>query len=131
VINTDDRVEALDKDMKDQTLLVVSNNPDTRSLIAEMLADKVSDVDTAHSTSCALEYSDEKKYDVAIIDESLKRARGQELFERMKDRQSGLKGILCSDRPTFATVDAALDSGMQHVIQKPIDPVELISIVSS
>ncbi len=116
--------------MQNQKLLVVSNNPDARSSIANVLAEEGNDVDTAHSSRCALEYSDEQRYDVAIIDESLSHARGQEVFERMKGHQRGLRGILCADRPTVATVEAALDSGMHHVIQKPVDHSELVELVN-
>ena len=123
--------ETVDKGVNNQTLLVVSNNSDTRSSIAGMLAAEGGEVDTADSSTCALEYSKEKEYDVAIIDEALRHARGRELFAQMKSHQRGLKGILCSNRPTVVTVEAALGSGMQHVIQKPINQQELISLVGN
>jgi DNA-binding NtrC family response regulator len=96
-----------------------------------VLGEQVGDVDVANTSACALEYADEKEYDVAIIDESLEKTRGQELFEQIRDCQTAVKGILCSEQPTIDTVEAAVDSGMESVVQKPIDQSEILELVSS
>jgi carbon storage regulator CsrA len=116
-------------EMYHRRVLVVSNDGRTRSTIANMLTDEGGEVDIASTTACALEFAGEKKYDVAIIDESLQTSRGPELFERLKSSQTGLKGILCAAHPTLDTVDAAIDSGMDHVVQKPVDQAEILQLV--
>lgn len=117
-------------DLDDHRLLVVSKDRRTRSAVAGIFADEVGDVDTADSSAHAMCYIEENEYDVAIIDESLGRESGQELFERIKRRQCNLKGILCSERPTVCTVEAAIDSGMEHVVKRtPVDQTELLSLV--
>lgn len=116
-------------DLNDHRLLVVSKDRRTRSSVAGILAEAGGDVDTADSSARALCYIEENEYDFAILDESLGRESGQELFERIKRRQSDLKGILCSEFPTVATVEAAIDSGMEHVVKRPVNQAELRSLV--
>lgn len=113
----------------ERKLLVVSNDDRTLSVIAGILANEGSDVDTANSSASAFDSVQEKEYDVAIIDESLERETGQNLFERIKGHQTDLKGILCSKHPTVDTVEAAIDSGIEHVVQRPINQTELLSLV--
>jgi len=126
--DNDDNRSSLD----DHRLLVVSQDGQTRSTFADILGDEVGDLDTAESSALALHYATENEYAVAIIDESLDSESGQELFKRIKRCQGDVKGILCSDRPTVETVKTAIESGMDHVVEKtPVDQSELLSLVSS
>lgn len=120
-----------EREMVGRSLLVVSHDPGTRSVLATALVCEGADVDTADSSACALEFATEKKYDVAIIDEALPRMHGQELFDRLNGSQTGLRGILCSEHPTVATVEAAFDYGMDHVLEKPINQTELVQLAEA
>jgi carbon storage regulator len=113
-----------------RSVLVVSNDHRTRSALASILADQAGDVDIANSSACALQCASGKEYEVAIIDESLKKCRGQELFEQMQETQAGLSGILCSEHPTIDTVQTAIQSGMDHVVEKPIRETEILQLIA-
>ncbi len=118
-------------DLNNRSVLVVSNDRQTGSALATMLADAGDDVDIAKSSARALERASQKKYEVAIVDESLQKCRGQELFKQMQDTQCDLLGILCSERPTIDTVETAIESGMDHVVKKPVEKSEILHLVGS
>ncbi len=112
-----------------RNVLVVSNDHQTRLALASILADASGDVDIANSSASALQCASGKAYEVVIIDETLKKCRGQELFERMQETQTGLSGILCSAHPTIDTVQTAIESGMAHVVKKPIEETEILQLI--
>ena len=73
------------RDVNYRRLLVVSSDRRTRSVLESVLRRHGGDVDIANTSTCAMQYVDEKEYDVAIIDESLHKSRGRDLFEQRNE----------------------------------------------
>jgi DNA-binding NtrC family response regulator len=66
---------------------------------------------------------------LVITEYSLPGTNGVELFRRLRALRRELDGILLSGQTTIDVVYAAIDAGMLHVLPKPTDLRELVSLV--
>jgi signal transduction histidine kinase/ActR/RegA family two-component response regulator len=113
-------------------VLVVDDHADSRELIRLVLHQAGADVHLAASAGEALAVLDTTDLDLVISDLSMPEADGYELIRRMRQRPggTGLPAIALSAYASAADRQRALEAGFDAHAAKPIDPVELIDLVS-
>jgi len=110
-------------------ILIVDELPLACGLLARLLVAYGYDVDIAHDARTAEELTRQHSYGLVITEYSLPGINGVELFRRLRALRGELDGILLSGQTTIDVVYAAIDAGMLHVLPKPTDLRELVSLV--
>ncbi|HEV7301698.1 MAG TPA: PAS domain-containing protein [Tepidisphaeraceae bacterium] len=115
-------------------VLVVDDEPDARALVKRLLEDCGATVATAGSASAALERLQEESFDVLLSDIGMPGEDGYDLIRKVRARSSDLNGRVASIALTaYARGEdrvKAIVAGFDMHITKPIEPVELIAVVS-
>ncbi|MBW4507566.1 MAG: response regulator [Scytonematopsis contorta HA4267-MV1] len=116
-------------------VLVVDDEPDARDLIRCVLEDALANVVTAESAQNALELISRELPDVLVSDIGMPDEDGYELIRKVRSLPSGAGGRIPAVALTaYARAEdrkRALLAGYQMHISKPVEPSELIAIVSS
>ena len=116
-------------------VLVVDDEPDARDLIRCVLEDALANVVTAESAQNALELISRELPDVLVSDIGMPDEDGYELIRKVRSLPSGAGGRIPAVALTaYARAEdrkRALLAGYQMHICKPVEPSELIAIVSS
>lgn len=115
--------------MNVKRVLVVDDDQDTCSNLADILTEFGYEVDVAYDGSTAIEFILEKKYRLALLDYRLPAITGVELFSRMRRVQRGLAGLLVTAFASNETTAEATEAGLQRVIHKPVDVPRLMPYV--
>ncbi|WP_394839447.1 response regulator [Pendulispora rubella] len=116
-------------------VLVVDDDAENREAIQELLEDRGSRITTAASVSDALEKFEHEVPDVLLSDIGMPGEDGLDLIRRVRARPKSLGGAVPAAALTGHTRvedrhDALCAGFMEHV-PKPVDPDELIALVSS
>jgi DNA-binding response OmpR family regulator len=117
--------------MMDQKLLLVTEMPSAGEPLVDSLDHRGYEVDVATDRREALELSERNAYDVAVLDETIHESEGIEVFQEIERRQERVGGILCCDEPRIDDVYPAMQAGMDHVVAKPVDAEEIVSLIES
>lgn len=113
----------------DPKLLLVTERASTEDFLLDVLDRRGYEVDVATDRREALDLSEQNSYDLALLDESIQEDDGVEVYREIEQRQDGLGGILCCEDPRLDDVDTAIRAGMEHVVAKPIDAGEIVSLI--
>lgn len=113
-----------------QKLLCVTQNPRGKQPLFRSLESHGYDVDVATDRRGALHLSEQEPYDVALLDEHVEQENGIEIFRAIDRRQKEVDGILCCQNPTVDRVHSAIAAGMDHVMAKPVDSEEVVSLIA-
>lgn len=113
----------------DHKLLLVTEEPSTEHTLVDLLDRCGYEVDMASDRRAALELSERNAYHVAVLDETIQEDNGVEVFQEIERRQEAVGGILCCEDPRVDNVDTAIRAGMEHVVAKPIDAEEIVSLI--
>lgn len=114
------------------TVLVVDDEPDSRSLIRRLLEDREARVFTAASASEAIEELRTRAPDVLISDIGMPGEDGYALIRRVRAMDSAAAEIPAIALTAYARIEdrlRALHAGYQHHLAKPVEPVELITML--
>ncbi len=122
-------------ELRGKRVLVVDDDEDARMLVAAVLDECGCRVTTAPSVDDAMARFDREIPDVVISDIGMPENDGYELIRRIRERPADQGGnVPAAALTAYArAVDRrrALDAGyMTHVV-KPVDPSELVSVVTS
>jgi DNA-binding NtrC family response regulator len=112
-------------------LLIVDGETDGRDSVARWFREKGYEIGTADSASQALTRMVENKWDVALVDIKLRGTDGIELQRRMHELDPDLIVILMTGSQAVETAVAALKSGVYDYVSKPLDPDEIVHLVSN
>jgi PAS domain S-box-containing protein len=116
-------------------VLVVDDEADTRVLLRAMLERCGSEVMTAASAAEALELFEQSRPDVLVSDIGMPEADGYALISRVRRLEAGRGGRVPAIALTaYARAEdrvRALRAGFQVHVPKPIEPVELVTVVAS
>jgi CheY-like chemotaxis protein len=113
-------------------LLVVDDEPDTCDMLRILFNQCGSIVETAQSADAALNVFDSWQPDILISDISLPDVDGYELIRIIREeRGSRVPAVALTAMARIDDRLKALTAGYQMHVPKPVEPVELITIVSS
>jgi DNA-binding response OmpR family regulator len=115
--------------LTDVNILVVEDEQLTSTYLARVLSVKNWRVDTAHDAARALALAREKQYDAVVLDAGTVGMDGADLCRRLLEVQPAVHGIFLAASPTINTIYAAVESGADRVLSKPVDPNELVRVL--
>jgi DNA-binding response OmpR family regulator len=108
-------------------ILLVENNEKEAKLLKIILESEGFIVDTASSGWAAYEKFKIRKYASAILDFSLSDMKGDELAERIKLENPGMRVILLTG--FLHTIDAKSLEKFKYVFEKPADPRKILEVL--
>jgi CheY-like chemotaxis protein len=110
-------------------ILVVDDDADNCSNLADILVDLGYRVDTTTDPFRAVEMVERTAYDVALLDLKMPGMDGLELYRAIKSRRASTVALIVTAYASRATADAALTAGAWHVLPKPIDLPALLGLL--
>ena len=110
-------------------ILVVDDEVDICTNLADILGDLGYTVDVAHEGETALELVRARPYDIALLDLKMPGMDGLTLYREIKALRAGTVAIIVSAYATSITAGDALDAGAWRVVAKPVDLTKLIGLV--
>jgi PAS domain S-box-containing protein len=129
------RVETLDAvDLAGTRVLVVDDEPDSRALIQRLLQDCHAVVTTAASALEALQVLDRDVPDVIVSDIGMPGEDGFSLIRRVRALDGKIGMTPAVALTAYARIEdrvKAIQSGFQSHLSKPVEPVELVTMVES
>jgi DNA-binding response OmpR family regulator len=110
-------------------LLYVEDHADTRELVSLLLERQNFDVVAVENPDEALELARAQVFELYLIDNQLPSYSGIVLCRKIREFDSTTPILFCSAAAYETDKNAALESGAQGYLVKPIDSDELISEV--
>lgn len=119
------------RDLK-QSVLIVDDVPDVTEMIGLFLKHAGYKVVTADSAQAALRMANEQAFDVIISDIGMPEMNGYELAESLRTRAEyqGIPIIAVTGYSEYDDRSRALQSGFNAHLTKPIDPSELLKLMT-
>ncbi len=121
--------------LNDLRVLVVDDEPDARELVAAVLTGRGANVVSVGSAGEALEEMEKRSFDVLVSDIGMPQMDGYALIEKIRQLPSERGGrIPAAALTAYAGVEdrmRVLSAGYQMHIPKPVEPVELATVVGS
>jgi len=107
-------------------ILVVDDDESIRKVLATILEEEGYAVDTAENGKEAIKKSNEKLYNLALIDIRLPDIEGIELLTRMKPTTPKMRKIIITGYPSLQNAVEALNKGADAYIMKPFDMEKIL-----
>jgi signal transduction histidine kinase/ActR/RegA family two-component response regulator len=120
-------------DLNGVQVLVVDDDGDTRDLIAFLLEDCGAMVTVAASVADAIAILDDSNVDLIVSDLGMPDADGFDFIEYIRKAKTNLRTIPAIALTAYAgetTNQRAIGAGFQKHLVKPVDPNELICVVT-
>lgn len=116
-------------------VLVVDDEPDSRELVAAVLTGRGAEVVSFGSAIQALEEMERQPFDVLVSDIGMPEMDGYALISKVRQLPAERGGrIPAAALTAYAGVEdrrRVLEAGYQMHIPKPVEPVELTTVVAS
>ena len=113
-----------------ESVLVVDDDLDFLQIISRILENKGYGVATAPSAGEAISRLKERFYHAAILDISLPDADGTELLSRVLEMQPEIIAIMLTGHSSVQNAVKSLNCGAFAYLEKPLDPGNLLSVIS-
>ncbi|MGD0496407.1 MAG: response regulator [Candidatus Bathyarchaeia archaeon] len=110
-------------------ILVVDDDEGIRRTLAAILEDEGYVVDAVESGREAIERSDRRIYNVALIDVRLLDMEGTELLTKMKDRVPRTRKIIITGYPTVQNAMEAVNKNADAYLLKPFDIAKVLFVI--
>jgi CheY-like chemotaxis protein len=110
-------------------ILIVDDDEDTCVAFGDVLTDCGYKVEIARSGGEALEIAGRKSFRLALLDFRMPGLTGIDLYRRLRHLQNGIAGILITALITGDAESVAQAAGIQHILSKPVDMVELLTLI--
>lgn len=119
------------KDIKpqDRRILVIDDDPDSLSIIAEALLWEGYQVHTCISGSEGLQQIQNWSPDLILLDVNMPEMNGMETLRDLRQRTNYVSVMFISGNTSTAHVISGLDAGADDYIPKPFEPLELLARV--
>jgi CheY-like chemotaxis protein len=109
-------------------ILLVEDHADTRRTLSRLLSHFGHDISAAESSQRAMDFVDEKKFDVVLSDIGLPDGSGYDVIAHAKRKQL-LKGVALTGFGTDDDIQRGRDAGFDFHLTKPVDFHELRSVL--
>jgi two-component system OmpR family response regulator len=116
--------------MASANVLIVDDETEFSSVIAERMRNRGLMVDTAESGMAALEMIKKKSYDAVILDMAMPEMDGFETLQRMLDINKDLQIIFLTGHATVEKGVEAVKMGAVDFLEKPADLTTLMGKIS-
>jgi DNA-binding NtrC family response regulator len=110
-------------------ILVVDDNESIRKTMATILEDQGYIVDTAENGKEAIEKSNAKFYNLALIDIRLPDMEGTKLLTAMKDTTPKMVKIIVTGYPALQNAIEAVNKGADGYVLKPVNIDNLLRTI--
>ena len=120
--------------LKGSRILAVDNEEDALGLLRVILESAGADVTTAASGQAALALVERRKFDVLVADIGMPGMDGLELIRHIRGLASPRNGLSALALTAYARSEdrlAALASGFQMHLAKPVNPAELVAAIAA
>jgi DNA-binding NtrC family response regulator len=114
---------------KHPRILVVDDDENIRTTMKVILQDEGYQVDLAASGKEAIQKTQEKSYNIALLDIRLPDMEGVELLKQLKDGVPRTRKIMVTGYPSMQNAISALNKNADAYLLKPVDVEKLLSIV--
>ena len=122
-------------ELQDVKVLIIDDEPDARALLRRLLEDCGANVTTAVSTDEVVRLVQEQKFDVLVSDIGMPGEDGYSLIRRVRQlgqtRNGNIPAIALTAYARAEDRVKAVAAGFQMHIAKPVESVELITMVAS
>jgi K+-sensing histidine kinase KdpD len=113
-----------------ESILVVDDDLDFLEIIERILGKKGYEVATAPSADEAIAKVKERFFNAAILDISLPDADGTELLSTLLDIHPDIIAIMLTGHSSVQNAVKSLNRGAFAYLEKPLDPENLLSVIS-
>jgi DNA-binding NtrC family response regulator len=110
-------------------VLLVDDEPDQVALLRAMLTPLGMEVATAESAEQALQVFRRRPVDLVVTDLHLPGASGIDLIRQLRQVETPPAVVLITGEGSVASAVEALKLGVSDYLQKPIDPMRLVTLV--
>jgi DNA-binding NtrC family response regulator len=110
-------------------ILIVDDDESIRKVLSAILADEGYEVDTAGNGKEAIDKSNEKLYNLALIDIRLPDMEGVEILAKIKVTVPKMRKIIITGFPSLQNAVAALNKGADAYIMKPFDVENILTAI--
>jgi DNA-binding response OmpR family regulator len=100
-----------------------------RTTFTEILQQEGYDVDVAEDGAQAIDKSNSKLFDVALVDMRLPDMLGTDLLDKMRKTTPKMAKIMVTATPTLGNAIAAVNRGADGYITKPVVPDDLLAAI--
>jgi DNA-binding NtrC family response regulator len=114
---------------KPTRILIIDDNESIRKTMATILEDQGYLVDTAETGKEAIEKSNAKFYNLALIDIRLPDMEGTKLLTAMKETTPKMVKIMVTGYPTLHNAIDAVNKGADGYVLKPVNMDDLLSTI--
>lgn len=118
----------MERAMASTTILLVDDDRDSLATFETLLSDKGYSVETAETGAQAIEKSEEKKFDLALIDITLPDIEGTQLLTTLGS-SSEMRKIIITGKATLGNAIDALNLGADAYLMKPVEPENLLKVI--
>lgn len=112
-----------------KTILVVDDDKSILRTFTRILQKSGYEIDTAETGKEAIEKTDSRHYDLALVDIRLPDMDGTDLLAKLKKPLQNTVKIMITGFPSLETGVKALDEGADAYLVKPVKPEELIMLI--
>jgi DNA-binding NtrC family response regulator len=111
------------------SIIIVDDDESIRKTLAAILEQEGYDVETAGDGAKAILKSNEKLFDIALVDMRLPDMLGTELLGRIKERVPKTAKIMVTGYPTMQNAIQAVNEGADGYIVKPVEADVLLETI--
>jgi DNA-binding NtrC family response regulator len=111
------------------SILIVDDDRSIRTTLAAILEQDGYDVDTAENGAQAIEKSNNKSFDLALVDMRLPDMMGTDLLNLMKERTPKTAKIMVTGYPSMQNAISAVNEGADAYIVKPVGAEILLETI--
>jgi len=115
--------------MIDNRLLIVDDDKDTCTNLSDILTDCGYSVDVAYRGQEGLDLLKQYPYRLALLDYKLPCMTGVELFQRMRQIDEKVAGLLVTAFASGETEREALSAGLRQVVSKPVEMFTFLPLI--
>jgi DNA-binding response OmpR family regulator len=112
-----------------KTILVVDDDKSILRTFSRILQKSGYEIDTAETGKEAMEKTENRHYDLALVDVRLPDIDGTELLAKLKKQLQQTIKIMITGFPSLETGVKALDEGADAYLVKPVKPEELLILL--
>jgi DNA-binding NtrC family response regulator len=114
---------------KEARILIVDDDENIRKTMKAILEDEGYIVDLATSGNEAIEMTQEKSYNIALLDIRLPDMEGVELLKLIKDNVPRTRKIMVTGYPSMQNAITALNKNADAYLIKPVNVEKLLNTV--
>lgn len=116
-------------DVAAKKILVVDDETNMRTTLADILGDEGYEIDTAVDGLSAVEMCDKDDYDVVLLDVRMPGIDGVETFRRIRRHNESVRVVMMSAYSMDDLKRSALEEGAIAFLSKPLDIDNVISLI--